>query len=113
VGRFAREEKMVSRREFYLSLAVVAAIALWIGSSLRAPGSSLALAAETQMLEAKPASFASVARRATPSVVNIFTTQHVRVAPFGGGKEIRSISSSGTSSPSCRACSNRRASARA
>jgi serine protease Do len=77
---------MVSRREFYLSLAVVAAIALWIGSSLRAPGSSLARAAETQMLEAKPASFASVARRATPSVVNIFTTQHVRVAPFGGGE---------------------------
>jgi serine protease Do len=86
VGRFAREEKMVSRREFYLSLAVVAAIAVWIGFLLRPPGSSLARAAEAQMLSAKPASFASVARRATPSVVNVFTTQHVRVAPFGGGE---------------------------
>src|SRR5512144_2981200 len=76
---------MVSRREFYWSLVIVAAIALWIGSSLGASGGgSLVRVAEAQMLAAKPASFASVARRATPSVVNVFTTQHVRVSPFGG-----------------------------
>ena len=77
---------MVSRREFYVALALVAIVALWIGSSLRSPVGPLVRTAEAQMLAAKPASFASVARRATPSVVNVFTTQHVRVSPFGAAQ---------------------------
>jgi len=75
---------MVSRREFYVCLVVVASIGLWVGSMLRGSGSgTFVRAAEAQMLAAKPASFAAVARKATPSVVNVFTTQRVRVSPFG------------------------------
>jgi serine protease Do len=77
---------MVSRREFYLGLAAVGLIGVWIGSAMTAPASSVGWvrAAEAQMLGSKPFSFASVARRATASVVNVFTTQRVRVTPFGG-----------------------------
>jgi len=76
---------MVSRREFYGALVVVAAIAAMLGATFsRKPrGEGLVRAAEAEMLAAKPFSFASVARRATPSVVNVFTTHHVKVAPFG------------------------------
>jgi len=76
---------MVSRREFYLSLLLVGVLAGWLGGTMaRAPSSGLMRAAEAQMLASKPASFAAVARRATPSVVNVFTTHRVKVAPFGG-----------------------------
>ncbi|MET0152303.1 MAG: Do family serine endopeptidase [Candidatus Binatia bacterium] len=76
---------MVSRREFYASLVAVGAISAWLGASIsRAPQDArFVRAAEAQMLASKPFSFAAVARRATPSVVNVFTTQHVKVAPFG------------------------------
>ena len=76
---------MVSRREFYLALLLVAAIAAMLGAGFsRVPrGGGFLRAAEAEMLAAKPFSFAAVARRATPSVVNVFTTHHVRVAPFG------------------------------
>jgi serine protease Do len=75
---------MVSRREFYASLLVVGAISAWLGARSPAPqGARLVRAAEAQMLASKPFSFAAVARRATPSVVNVFTTHHVKVAPFG------------------------------
>ena len=75
---------MVSRREFYVSLVVTGMVgalsgAAWMRSS--SPAFS-PRAAEAQMLASKPFSFASVARRAMPTVVNIFTTQHVRVQPF-------------------------------
>ena len=78
---------MVSRREFYVSLLVVGAVGAWLGAQWsRSPSSrgSFVRAAEAEMLASRPFSFAAVARRATPSVVNVFTTQHVRVAPFGG-----------------------------
>jgi serine protease Do len=76
---------MVSRREFYLALLLVAAIAAMLGAGFsRVPrGGGFLRAAEAEMLAAKPFSFAAVARRATPSVVNVFTTHHVKVAPFG------------------------------
>ncbi len=76
---------MVSRREFYVSLLLVAVMAAAIGfhlSHARAAGGFLR-AAEAEMLASKPFSFAAVARRATPSVVNVFTTHHVKVTPFG------------------------------
>ena len=75
---------MVSRREFYLSLIAVAALAAWLGarSAQRSP-QGFVRAAQAQMLGSKPFSFASVARRATPSVVNVFTTHRVKIAPFG------------------------------
>jgi serine protease Do len=77
---------MVSRREFYASLSAVAAISAWLGAGISsAPRDArFVRAAEAQMLASKPFSFAAVARRATPSVVNVFTTHHVKVAPFGG-----------------------------
>jgi serine protease Do len=77
---------MVSRREFYASLLAVAAISAWLGAGIsRSPRDArFVREAEAQMLASKPFSFAAVARRATPSVVNVFTTQHVKVAPFGG-----------------------------
>jgi len=63
---------------------LVASVGVWVGSALRGSGSvPFVRAAEAQMLAAKPFSFAAVARRATPSVVNVFTTQRVRVSPFG------------------------------
>ena len=75
---------MVSRREFYLSLIAVAVVAAWLGArSAAGPSTGFVRAAQAQMLGAKPFSFASVARRATPSVVNVFTTHRVKVAPFG------------------------------
>jgi serine protease Do len=77
---------MVSRREFYVSLLLVALLGVFVGAASRhgsSPGGSFVRAAQAQMLAAKPFSFAGVARRATPSVVNVFTTQHVTVAPFG------------------------------
>jgi serine protease Do len=76
---------MVSRREFYLALLLVAAIAAMLGASFsRAPrGGGFLRVAEAEMLAAKPFSFAAVARRATPSVVNVFTTHHVKLSPFG------------------------------
>jgi serine protease Do len=76
---------MVSRREFYLALLLVAAIAAMLGASFsRAErGGGFLRVAEAEMLAAKPFSFAAVARRATPSVVNVFTTHHVKVSPFG------------------------------
>ncbi|MBI2963167.1 MAG: Do family serine endopeptidase [Deltaproteobacteria bacterium] len=79
---------MVSRREFYVSLLLVALAGAWLGAAWKAgtpAGRSLVRAAEAQMLAAKPFTFAAVARRATPPVVNIFTTQRVRVTPFGQG----------------------------
>jgi serine protease Do len=77
---------MVSRREFYTSLLAFAAISAWLGAGIsRAPRDArFVRAAEAQLLASKPFSFAAVARRATPSVVNVFTTHHVKVAPFGG-----------------------------
>ncbi len=80
---------MVSRREFYVSLLLVAVVGAWGGAAWTrgAPAAgSLVRTAEAQMLASKPFTFAAVARRATPSVVNIFTTQHVKVAPFGEGE---------------------------
>ena len=75
---------MVSRREFYLSLIAVAVIAGWLGArAARGLSQSFVRGAEAQMLGSKPFSFAAVARRATPSVVNVFTTHRVKVAPFG------------------------------
>jgi serine protease Do len=76
---------MVSRREFYVSLLLVAVIAAAIGSHLSpAPTAGGFLrAAQAEMLASKPFSFAATARRATPSVVNVFTTHHVKVTPFG------------------------------
>ena len=76
---------MVSRREFYLALVVVGLIGVWIGSSFTpvVSGSGFVRAAEAQMLASKPFSFAGVAKRATPSVVNVFTTQRVQLSPFG------------------------------
>jgi serine protease Do len=64
---------------------LVAAIAAMLGAGFsRVPrGGGFLRAAEAEMLAAKPFSFAAVARRATPSVVNVFTTHHVKVAPFG------------------------------
>jgi serine protease Do len=80
---------MISRREFYLSLLAVAVVAAWIGLTVGGAGHSrpFVRAAEAEMLASKPFSFASVARRATPSVVNVFTTHHVRatVGPLGSG----------------------------
>lgn len=75
---------MVSRREFYLTLIVALVVGALLGAAwLRPPTPLLSLrAAEAQMLASKPFSFASVARRAMPAVVNIFTTQRVRVQPF-------------------------------
>src|SRR5262245_8162367 len=77
---------MVSRREFYLSLLLVAAIAAMLGASVanRPRGEGFLRVAQAEMLAAKPFSFAAVARRATPSVVNVFTTHRVKVTPFGG-----------------------------
>ena len=76
---------MVSRREFYLSLVAVGLLAGWLGMrwERQPPGGMFVRAAEAQMLASKPFSFAAVARRATPSVVNVFTTHHVRVPAFG------------------------------
>ena len=75
---------MVSRREFYVSLIAVAVVAAWLGARMaRGPSPSFVRGAEAQMLGSKPFSFAGVARRATPSVVNVFTTHRVKVAPFG------------------------------
>src|SRR5262245_32655892 len=76
---------MVSRREFYISLVVVGLLSGWLGmrSNLRPPGGMFVRAAEAQILASKPFTFAAVARRATPSVVNVFTTHHVRVPAFG------------------------------
>jgi serine protease Do len=76
---------MVSRREFYVSLIAVAAIGWYAGAHWSgAPSSGMVRAAEAQMLASKPFSFAAVARRATPSVVNVFTTHRVKVSPFPG-----------------------------
>jgi serine protease Do len=75
---------MVSRREFYISLIAVAVVAAWLGArAARGPSPSFVRGAEAQMLGSKPFSFAGIARRATPSVVNVFTTHRVKVAPFG------------------------------
>ena len=75
---------MVSRREFYISLIAVAVVAAWLGARVaRGPSPSFVRGAEAQMLGSKPFSFAGIARRATPSVVNVFTTHRVKVAPFG------------------------------
>ncbi|HSD11824.1 MAG TPA: hypothetical protein VLF14_12600, partial [Candidatus Binatia bacterium] len=76
---------MVSRREFYLSLVVVGLLAGWLGTrwEQRPPGGAFVGTAEAQMLASRPFTFAAVARRATPSVVNVFTTHHVRVPSFG------------------------------
>lgn len=77
---------MVSRREFYVSLLFVGLLGAFVGAGWMrdAPaGGSLVRAAEAEMLASKPFTFAGVARRATPSVVNIFTTQRVKMAPFG------------------------------
>ena len=76
---------MVSRREFYLALLLVALAGGFAGwRAAQVPRVELAgiRAAEAQMLGSKPFSFASVARRAMPAVVNIFTTQKVRIQPF-------------------------------
>jgi serine protease Do len=76
---------MVSRREFYISLALVGLFAGWLGMRFerRPAQGSFVRSAEAQMLESKPFSFAAVARRSTPCVVNIFTTHRVRVPAFG------------------------------
>jgi serine protease Do len=80
---------MVTRREFHLTI-VVAALAgalagvVWV----REPEPNLRVRTATaQMLSSRPGSFAAVAKRTTPSVVNVFTTQHVRLrpSPFGRG----------------------------
>jgi serine protease Do len=79
---------MVSRREFYVTLPLVGLLSAFVGAAAvggPSSSSSLVRVAQAQMLAAKPFSFAAVARRATPSVVNIFTTQRVKVAPFGEG----------------------------
>ncbi len=78
---------MVTRREFYGVLAIVALLAMWVGSRgshAPDPMHGWVRRAEAQMLSSKPFTFASVAKRATPSVVNVFTKQRVRVSPFGG-----------------------------
>jgi serine protease Do len=77
---------MVSRREFYLALTLVATIAAMLGASVasRLRGDGFLRVAQAEMLAAKPFSFAAVARRATPSVVNVFTSHRVKVTPFGG-----------------------------
>ena len=80
---------MVSRLEFRLSIlaaALAGALAgvLWV----RAPEPEIVRTATAQMLSARPASFAAVAKRTMPSVVNIFTTERVRMrqrSPFGPG----------------------------
>src|SRR5262245_38193179 len=76
---------MVSRREFYISLVVVGLLCGWLGTRWepQPPRGVFVRAAEAQMLASKPFTFAAVARRATPSVVNVFTTHHVRVPAFG------------------------------
>ena len=81
---------MISRREFYLTLVLVGIVAAWAGRSWppSSPGSTtLVRAAEAQMLASRPGSFAAVARKTTPSVVNVFNTQRVRMpspgSPFG------------------------------
>src|ERR1051326_131255 len=75
---------MVTRREFYLLLIAVAAVAAWVGfhAAVGTETHPFIRLAEAEMLGSKPFSFASVARRATPSVVNVFTTHHVKV-PYG------------------------------
>jgi serine protease Do len=75
---------MVTRREFYFCLIAVAVVALWIGITAGGgpPYGRFVRAAEAEMLASRPFSFAAVARRTTPSVVNVFTTHHVKV-PFG------------------------------
>jgi len=79
---------MVSRREFHLTIAAAAlagalAGVLWV----RAPEPEIVRTATAQVLEGRPGSFAAVAKRTMPSVVNIFTTQRVRLrrSPFGPG----------------------------
>jgi len=75
---------MVTRREFYVSLIAVAVVAAWLGARFTGgPPRPFVRVAEAEMLAAKPFSFAGVARRATPSVVNVFTTHRVKVTPFG------------------------------
>jgi serine protease Do len=76
---------MVSRREFYVSLVVVGLLSGWLGMrwKLEPADGTFVRAAEAQILASKPFTFAAVARRATPSVVNVFTTHHVRVPSFG------------------------------
>jgi serine protease Do len=83
---------MVSRREFYGSLFCVALVAgflgvLWGRGQPRTVPAFGIRAAEAKLLASSPFSFASVASRAMPAVVNIFTTQRVRVqlfpSPFG------------------------------
>ena len=76
---------MVSRREFYVSLLFVAVVGAFVGAfwARGSAKSAVVRAAEAQMLASQPVSFAAVARQATPSVVNVFTTHRVKVAPFG------------------------------
>jgi serine protease Do len=74
---------MVSRREFYLVLTLVAAVGAVLGMFwARTPQGLTMRAAEAEMLASKPFSFAAIARRAMPAVVNVFTSQRVRVQPF-------------------------------
>ncbi len=76
---------MVSRREFYVCLVLVAAIGGLVGAFwARGPASlDLPRSAAAQMLGSRPSTFAAVARHATPAVVNVFTTQRVRAPSFG------------------------------
>src|SRR4029077_6523 len=82
---FRRRTTMVSRREFYISLVVVGLLSGWLGMRWKqeAPGGMFVRAAEAQMLASKPFTFAAVARRATPSVVKVLHTPHVRFPAFG------------------------------
>ncbi len=76
---------MVSRREFYVCLVLVAAIGGLVGAFSARGAASLDLprSAEAAMLGSRPSTFAAVARHATPAVVNVFTTQRVRAPSFG------------------------------
>ena len=75
---------MVTRREFYLALVVALAVGVTAGSALVRDGAPAGIrVAEAQMLGSEPSSFASVAKRAMPSVVNVFTTQRIQMRRFG------------------------------
>ncbi|MEA2625009.1 MAG: serine protease Do [Candidatus Binatota bacterium] len=78
---------MVTRKELYTALTMVAIVGFVLGRLVAGSRTVDPLTlppAEAQLLSSEPSTFAAVAKRARPSVVNVFTTQRVSVRPFAG-----------------------------